>query len=73
MSEWMPIERWAECRPLQRPGIIFEVSNGQHSLFTACVMPLQAPSDWTSPPTRFRVVAEPRPRHSSPIPAPKHR
>ena len=71
MSEWIPIDRWAECRQHERPGIIFEVNNGEHSLFTRCMVPLQAPSDWKLPPTRFRVVVEPRPRHSSPVPAPQ--
>ena len=73
MSEWIAIERWAECRQLERPGIIFEVSNGRQSLFTACTVPLQIPADWTSQPLRFRMVAESLPRHSTPIPAPQRR
>jgi hypothetical protein len=39
-------------------------------LLTPCVVPLEVPFDWRSPPLKFRLVAEPEPRHSDPIPAP---
>jgi len=73
MSEWMAMTEWHACRDMERPGIVFEVQNAAgQSLFTRCVVPLPpAPSDWTSPPVRFRAIAEPAPRHSEPIPAPK--
>jgi hypothetical protein len=73
MSEWMAIAQWHECRAMARPGVVFEIRNtaGQ-SLFTPCVVPLPPmPFDWTSPPVRFRAVAEPMPEHSSPMPEPK--
>ena len=73
MGEWLTIEDWPECRRLERPGIVFELANrdGQ-SLLTRCVQPLpEKPFDWASPAERFRVVAEPAPVHSAPLPEPK--
>jgi hypothetical protein len=74
MSEWVAFDHWPECPRLERPGFIFEVSNGEgRSLFTTCTVPLQLPADWKSAPVRFRLVAAPAPRHSSPIPTPRSR
>ena len=69
----MAIAQWHECVKLARPGVVFEIRNAQgQSMLSPCVQPVpQAPFDWTSPPLRFRVVAAERPRHSSPMPAPK--
>lgn len=73
MSEWLEIEQWRRCAEMARPGILFEIGNAEgQSLFTPCVQPLPAaPFDWRSPPTRFRVVAEPKPERSSPLPKPR--
>jgi hypothetical protein len=72
MSDWIPYERWQDCVRMERPGYVFEVANDRgRSLFTPCTVPLRLPFDWTTPPTRFRLVAEPPPRRSSPIPAPQ--
>ena len=72
MSDWMVIAQWDQCRALARPGIVFEIQNVEgQSMFTACVAAVPAaPFDWTSPPTRFRAVVEPKPEHSTPIPPP---
>jgi hypothetical protein len=73
MSEWMAIDQWHRCVDMARPGIVFEIRNSEgQSLFTPCVMPLpRMPFDWKSAPLRFRVVPEPKPEHSSPLPGPK--
>jgi hypothetical protein len=72
MAEWLVFDQWKECAELERPGFIFEVSNAEgHSLFTPCMTPLQLPWDWKSGPVRFRLVEAQKPRHSTPIPAPK--
>jgi hypothetical protein len=73
MGEWIDFDRWSDCKQLEKPGMVFEVTNGQQSLFTSCVVPLQTPSDWTAPPVRFRLVPASPPRHSSPIPKPQGR
>jgi hypothetical protein len=72
VSDWIPYDRWQECTRMEQPGFVFEIvnENGQ-SLFTPCTLPLRLPFDWTSPPTRFRLVAEPPPRRSSPVPKPQ--
>jgi hypothetical protein len=74
MSEWIAIERWAECERMARPGIVFELQNAEGlSLLTLCTPTVpQAPFDWKSPPLRFRAVPLPPPRHSEPIPPPKN-
>jgi hypothetical protein len=73
MVEWISIEQWAECASMERPGIVFEIRNGQgQSLFAECSRDLpKMPFDWTAPPVEFRPVAEPPARHSLPIPEPK--
>ncbi len=73
MSEWVSIEQWSECVRMERPGIVFEIRNGDgQTLTTNCVVPLpQMPFDWLLPPIEFRAVAEAAPRHSSPLPEPK--
>ncbi len=73
MGEWLAIEHWPECIRLERPGIVFELRNGDgQSLFTPCVLPLpEIPFDWTSPPEVFRPVAEQEPVHSAPLPEPR--
>nr|WP_234819371.1 hypothetical protein [Sinorhizobium meliloti] len=37
MSEWIDFERWPECKRMERPGIAFEVTNGDQTLLTAAV------------------------------------
>jgi hypothetical protein len=73
MSEWMAIAQWHECVRLAGPGVVFEIRNAEgQSMLTQCVQPLpQVPFDWKSPPLHFRAMVAERPRHSSPIPAPK--
>jgi len=72
MSEWIDFERWPDCVRMERPGYVFEVRNGEgRTLLTPCTVPLQLPFDWTSPPVRFRLVEEQRPRHSTPVPRPQ--
>lgn len=69
--DWIDFDRWPECRAMERPGIVFEVENAEgQSLLTPCSVPLELPFDWTSAPTRFRPVEEPKPRHSNPLPPP---
>ena len=72
MSEWIAIAEWDRCREMERPGIVFEIRNGEGlSLFTRCVLPLPPmPFDWKLPPTEFRAVAEEPPAHSAPLPKP---
>jgi hypothetical protein len=71
MAEWIDFDRWPECPQMERPGYVFEVTNAeQQMLLTPCVVPLEVPFDWRSPPLKFRLVSEPEPRHSNPIPAP---
>jgi hypothetical protein len=72
MSEWMAIAQWQECASLARPGIVFEIRNADNQvLVTPCVQPMPAmPRNWASPPVQFRAVAEPKPEHSAPLPAP---
>lgn len=72
MSDWIPVERWSECRQMERPGVVFELRNrvGQH-MITACVDQLPAPPfDWRDPVIEFRVIDEPPVRRSDPLPAP---
>jgi hypothetical protein len=72
MSEWIDFERWPDCVRMERPGYVFEVRNGEgRILLTPCTVPLRLPFDWTSPPVRFRLVEEQRPRHSAPVPRPQ--
>jgi hypothetical protein len=72
MGEWIDFDRWHECIRMERPGIVFEVSNEEdRRLITRCLAPLEVPFDWDSPPVRFRAVPEPPPRHSAPIPGPR--
>jgi len=72
MGEWIPIDQWDLCAEMARPGIVFEIKNGEGlSLFTPCVTPMPPmPSDWRSMPVQFRAVAEAPPRHSEPLPKP---
>lgn len=72
MSEWMSIDRWPDCRQMERPGIVFEVRNAAgQTMRTPCVPTLPRPFDWTSPPTQFRAVPEGTPRRSDPLPPPR--
>ena len=73
MSEWMAIAEWHRCAELARPGVVFELRNAEgQSMLTPCVQPLPgAPFDWKSKPHQFRAVAETKPEHSAPLPAPK--
>jgi hypothetical protein len=69
--DWLDFDRWPECIEMQRPGIVFEVVNADGlNVLTNCTVPLELPAGWTSPPLRFRAVAEPTPGHSSPLPPP---
>lgn len=71
MCEWIDFERWPECRQMERPGYVFEVVNAEdQSMLTTCVVPLHPPFDWSSAPVKFRIVPEPAPRHSDPLPLP---
>lgn len=72
MGEWIAIEQWERCLDMVRPGIVFEIRNGDgNSLFTECVVPLPAmPFDWKTPALSFRAVREEKPKHSGPLPAP---
>ena len=72
MSEWIDIAHWARCAELDRPGIVFEIRNGEGlSLFTPCVQPLpDQPFDWKEPPLQFRAIVEPPAEHSAPLPPP---
>ena len=74
MSEWVAITKWDECQKMARPGIVFEIRNAHgQSMLTPCVVPLPpVPANWTSPAAMFRPVAEEKPRHSTPMPAPKN-
>ena len=73
IGEWIAIAHWHECDKMTRLGLMFEIRNADgQSLLTPCVQPLpKMPFDWTSPPVRFRAVAERKPEHSSPLPEPK--
>jgi hypothetical protein len=73
MSEWLAIAEWQRCVEMARPGIVFEIRNGEGlSLVTPCVVPLPAmPFDWKLPPVEFRAIAEAKPQHSAPLPTPK--
>jgi hypothetical protein len=74
MGEWIAIAQWEQCREMARPGIVFEIRNGDgNSMFTPCVVPLPpAPFDWKSPPVEFRAVREDdtNPGRSAPLPKP---
>jgi hypothetical protein len=72
MDAWLPMDRWPECRALEKPGIVFEVQNADgDSMVLACELPFPgAPWDWRSPPIRFRAIGLPKPRPTSPIPGP---
>jgi hypothetical protein len=48
---------------------MFEIKNEQDQRqLMACTVPLTWPADWTSAPVAFRLIDEPKPRHSTPIP-----
>jgi len=72
LTDWLPMQDWRRCAQLARPGLIFEIRNAEGlSLFAECSdAPPAAPWDWKSPAVEFRPVQEPKPRHSSPLPAP---
>jgi hypothetical protein len=72
MGEWYPIAEWHDCQRLARPGVVFEIQNAEgKSLLTDCGPLPPAPFDWLQPAIRFRLVAEPPPRRSAPIPPPR--
>ena len=75
MSDWMAIAQWDRCHELARPGIVFEIENGEgRSMLTPCVTAVPpVPVDWKSPPVQFRAVVEPEPERSTPIPPPRAR
>ncbi|WP_084726736.1 hypothetical protein [Ensifer aridi] len=73
MGEWIDFEKWPDCASMDRPGIVFEVTNGERSMLTTCIVPLPLPFDWEEQPRRFRAVPQPEPRHSLPIPKPAYR
>lgn len=69
VGDWIDFERWPQCHEIETAGYVFEVANtaGQ-TLMTECTVPLELPWDWRTPPTRFRLVVMPTPRHSDPLP-----
>lgn len=73
VTAWMPIAQWNDSRALAKPGVVFEIQNADgETMLTSYVVPMPAaPFDWKSPPLQFRVVVEPAPRHSDPIPSPR--
>jgi hypothetical protein len=74
MSDWIDFDRWHECARMERPGYVFEIKNEQgQSLLTACTAALTWPAGWTSAPVMLRLIEEPRPRHSTPIPGPQQK
>jgi len=74
VNDWIDFDQWKNCAQMERPGFIFEVRNeAGESLFTPCTHPLRMPPDWTSAPVHFRLVQEPKPRHSTPAPKPRQR
>ncbi len=75
MAEWMSIDHWPSCVELERPGIVFELRNAEGlTLLSPCTATdPAAPFDWRSPPAEFRLVGEPAPQHSAPIPPPQPR
>ena len=41
MDGWIAIAEWQECVRMERPGILFEIRNGDgQSFFTRCIVPL---------------------------------
>lgn len=69
MGEWIDFSHWEECKVMERPGYVFEVVNAEdQSMIVTCTVPLEMPFDWSSSPVRFRMIAEPRARHSDPLP-----
>jgi hypothetical protein len=72
MSEWIDMAEWARCAEMARPGIVFEIRNGEGlSLFTPCTAELpELPFDWKQPALEFRAVDEQPPEHSNPLPPP---
>jgi hypothetical protein len=70
---WLPISDWARCRELAKPGLIAELRNAEgQSLFTPCTDEVPpVPFDWASPVEKFRMIVEPTPTHSTPLPEPK--
>ena len=74
MSEWIDFVRWQECKEMEQPGYIFEVVNAEEQqMLTPCVIPLDVPFDWTSLPVKFRIIVEPAPKRSDPLPPPVQR
>lgn len=60
--DWIDIDRWVDCRQLQRPGYVFEIVNDSgQAIQTLCQLPLQWPEDWP-PPTKFRLMVAPPPQ-----------
>lgn len=72
MSDWIPISEWAGSQGLAAPGMVFELRNREGEImFSAASGTAPAvPFDWLSPPELFRLVREPAPRRSGPIPPP---
>jgi hypothetical protein len=69
MSDWIDFDRWRECARMERRGYVFEIKNERgQSLLTVCTAALTWPAHWTSAPVAFRLIKEPKPRHSTPIP-----
>ncbi len=72
MSEWIDMAEWGRCAEMARPGIVFEIRNGDGlSLFTPCTPDTPpVPFDWTAPALEFRAVEEQPAEHSAPLPPP---
>jgi hypothetical protein len=70
-AEWMDMALWADCARLERPGYVFEIENAQGmTIQTPCTAQVDVPFDWTSPPLRFRLIAEQPAVRSTPMPKP---
>lgn len=66
---WLSMDRWSECRRLERPGYVVEIENAEGmKVWTGCLDAIEVPFDWTSPPLRFRLVPKPPPARDDPLP-----
>jgi hypothetical protein len=67
---WMTISKWDACAHFVKQGNVFELQNaeGQVMLSDCIALVPKKPLDWHSEPTRFRLVKEPKVKHSPPSP-----
>ena len=72
VTDWVDFDQWVNCVEMERPGFVFELENVEGlRLLTPCVGTVELPWDSKSGPVRFRLIEEPKPRHSSPLPKPQ--